>query len=98
MNFVSEQFPNASLMFKEGYLYMRVSLNIKPELRKFLRGNVEKGEKMYVYALKKKIIDTSEAHIKGIYNILLQRCMVNIREAKKKQLDVEIRKIKNRKK
>lgn len=90
-------FENTSLHFTPIGMFVRVSLNIPPELIKFLSpNNIEQGDKKWVYCLKKHIESkyVNNINFEKVQELLLNRCMISIREAKKKQLDKEIKQLK----
>lgn len=86
-------YENTSIQFTPIGMYVRVSVNISPELISFLSpNNVEKGETHWVYCLKhhiesKKICDVNFKHIQ---ETLLNRCMISVRKAKQQLLQKEI--------
>lgn len=91
-------FENTSIQFTPIGMFIRVSLNIPSELIPFLApNNVEQGEVHWVYGIKKHIESKyiNDINFQKVQEILLNRCMINIREAKKKQLDKEILTLKN---
>ncbi len=86
-------YENTSIQFTPIGMYIRVSVNISPELIPFLSpNNVEKGETHWVYCLKhhiesKNICDISFKHVQ---ETLLNRCMISVRKAKQQLLQKEI--------
>jgi hypothetical protein len=92
-------FENTSLQFTPIGMMIRVSLNIEPKLIKYLSpNNIEQGEKKWVYCLKKHIESKyiNNVNFEKIQETLLNRCMINIREAKKKMLEKEIKTLKKK--
>lgn len=86
-------YENTSIQFTPIGMYVRVSLNIAPELIKFLpKENIEKGDKIWTYSLRKHIDSkyVNDANFNIIQEMLLKRCMIRIREAKQKLLQSEI--------
>lgn len=68
-----------------------VSLNVSKEVGKHLSSNnVYNGNKMLVYALKLEVTEVNTRNISDTYDLLLKRCMISIREAKKKAIDKQI--------
>ncbi len=90
---------NCTLDFSPENITLRVSLNIENELRPFIAAcNTYKGEQMYVYSLY-TIINYRELTHKRIqfeYDRLLNKCMTNVREAKVRQLEDQILKLKSK--
>lgn len=87
-NFHIEIHPNGAAVW--------VSLNIEPSMRKHLSpNNVFKGDQMYVYCLRKEMEVVNFKELENIYETLLNRAMINCREAKKKVLDEQIHKLEN---
>jgi len=80
--------PNTSIEFTANGMWLRVSLNIEPNLAKYLSpNNVSRGKLRTVYALR-NFIETDmicKNNLEQIHNMLLTNCMKNIRNAKAKK-------------
>jgi len=86
--------PNTSISFNANGVFLRVSLNIPPDLAKFLSpNNVTKGKHRHVYALKMHIESdmVCKNNLESVHNMLLNNCMKNIRKAKSKQNSLNIK-------
>ena len=92
--FTNNFLPNFHIEVHPNGVSVWVSLNIEPEVKKYLSpNNVFKGEKMWVYALRKEVETLNFKTLESIHNELLTRAMINSREAKKKVLDEQIEKL-----
>lgn len=92
--FTHNLFPNFHIEVHPNGTTVWVSLNIELEMKKHLSpNNIFKGEKFWVYALKKEVEDMNYKNLEATYNELLNRAMINCREAKKLVLDEEINKL-----
>jgi len=86
-------YENTYLDFTALGVYLCVSVNVPKDLVRFLaKENVHKGDKLYVYSLKKHIKSeyVNKINMRSVHDILLNRCKINVREAKKKLLDKQI--------
>ena len=76
---------NVTLEFTGSGVKVRVSLNISPELAKYVSiNNLYKRNKMYTYALSYHINsrDVTKGNIEKTWKWLLSRCMENVRKYK----------------
>lgn len=76
---------NTSIEFDANGVWLRVSLNIPPQLAKHLSpNNVQKGKYRIVYCLKSHIQSdmVNKNSMEITQNMLLTNCMNNIRNAK----------------
>lgn len=90
---------NTSIEFTDSGMILRVSINIPYYLIKYLPCcNVSKGKELWVYALSKELKSGAikKERVQQLHNHLIKNCMIIIREAKKKHLNDQILKIKNR--
>ena len=90
--FRCEQYPNLTVNITPSGMDVHVTLNIEPEMRRYLKDNSYKADQLWVYHLHRKVTSLSE--VIPTYNTLLTRAMINCREAKRKVLDQEIRQLK----
>lgn len=96
--FTSDSFPNTHIEFTAEGVRMTVTLNIEPKMRHFLSpNNIRKGEKFYVYSISHLLHDVSPQTLKETYNVLMQRAMINCRNAKIAILENEKKCISERK-
>ena len=89
---------NCSLNFHANGIKVRVSLNIEPELLKYVpKGKSAKGDKHLVYWCAKDIPlkYCSAKNIEDTYHNLLNRAMQNVREMKREMLKDQIQKLQN---
>lgn len=92
--FTHDLFPNFHIEVHPNGVKVWISLNIEPEMKKHLSpNNVFKGEKLWVYALRKDVENLNYKTLEATYNELMNKAMINCREAKKKVLDEEIHKL-----
>jgi hypothetical protein len=92
-------YSNTTLNFICTGMILEVSLNIDNKLKKYLyKGNVYKGDHMYIYKLKKEILskNINNSNIQFVHDTLLKQCMVNIRKAKIQVLNDEIKMLKKK--
>ncbi len=78
---------NTSIWFDTDGVWLRVSLNIPPQLASHLSpNNVQKGKYRIVYHLQSHIQSdmVNKYSMENIQNMLLKNCMNNIRNAKLK--------------
>lgn len=90
---------NCELKFNGNGVEVRVSLNVPKPLVKYVsKNNLHKGNKFYVYSLKKQIFskDITMNNIIDTYNILLNRAMINMRNYKVQQLNDNIKLLEGR--
>lgn len=90
---------NCELKFNGNGVEIRVSLNVPKPLAKYVsKNNLHKGNKFYVYSLKKQIFskDITMNNIVDTYNILLNRAMINMRNYKVQQLNDNIKMLEGR--
>ena len=90
---------NCELKFNGNGVEIRVSLNVPKPLVKYVsKNNLHKGNKFYVYSLKKQIFskDITMNNIIYTYNLLLNRAMINMRNYKVKQLNDNIKMLEGR--
>jgi hypothetical protein len=89
--FTSDKFPNCHIEFDGSGVILKISLNIEPEMKKFLcPQNVFKGEKMYVYSIKKRVELPTLKGMETTYNHLMAKAMINCRIAKNSVNNSEI--------
>ena len=92
--FTHNLFPNFHIEINPNGTTVWVSLNIEPEMKKHLSpNNIFKGDKLWVYALRKEVENLNFKTLETTYNELMNRAMINVREAKKKVLDEQIEKL-----
>lgn len=87
---------NCSLHFHANGIKVRVSLNIEPELLKFVpKGKSAKGDKFFVYwcSINLPLEKCSAKNIEDTFSHLLNVAMQNIRKMKKLMLDDQIRRL-----
>lgn len=80
-------YPNTSISFDANGVWLRVSLNIKPHMAKYLSpNNVQKGKHKHVYNLKMHVPSEmiSRNSMENVQKLLLHNCMTNIRKAEAK--------------
>ena len=90
---------NCELKFNGNGVEIRVSLNVPKPLAKYVsKNNLHKGNKFYVYSLKKQIFskDVTMNNIIDTYNLLLNRAMINMRNYKVQQLNDNIKMLEGR--
>lgn len=90
---------NCELKFNGNGVEVRVSLNVPKPLVKYVsKNNLHKGNKFYVYSLKKQIFskDITLNNIINTYNLLLNRAMINMRNYKVQQLNDNIKLLEGR--
>jgi len=90
---------NTSFTFDATGMWIELTLNIKPNMKKYLSANnVFKGEKHYVYRVKKHIdsVLITENNVKAVHEYLLGNAMMRCREAKQRVIQDEINTIKNK--
>lgn len=90
---------NCELKFNGNGVEVRVSLNVPKPLAKYVsKNNLHKGNKFYVYSLKKQIFskDITLNNIYDTYNSLLNRAMINMRNYKVQQLKDNIKLLEGR--
>lgn len=89
--FTNEKYPNCKIQIDDRGLILSVSLNITPVMKKYLCStNVFKGEKHFVYVLKKRIDKPNKKKMKEAYDLLMRNLKTNHRVAKIKVLADEI--------
>lgn len=84
---------NCSLHFHANGIKVRVSLNIEPELLKFVpKGKSSKGKNFLVYWCAQDIPlkQCSVKNIEETYKWLLNKCMQNVRRMKQEMLEKQI--------
>ena len=87
---------NTTIEFTEAGLIIHVSLNVEPEVaQKLCPLNVFQGKQFWVYKLKKLVPSRfiTKTTIQMVQNELLKNCMSNIRVAKIKVLENQIKTI-----
>lgn len=80
--------PNTSVEFTATGMWMRLSLNIPPDIGQYLSpNNVVKGKQYWVYGLKCFVQSdmVNKDNLEQIHKMLLSNCMTNIRRAKEKK-------------
>lgn len=90
---------NCELKFNGNGVEVRVSLNVPKPLAKYVsKNNLHKGNKFYVYSIKKQIFskDITLNNIYDTYNSLLNRAMINMRNYKVQQLKDNIKLLEGR--
>lgn len=94
IQFTHKKLPNSHIQIEGNKIYLRVSLNVEPTVKKHLSpNNIFKGDKMWVYSIREKLTIVSENEIISIYTTLINRAMVNIRQAKKRAISNEIKQL-----
>ena len=89
--FTHNSLPNFHIEVNPDGITVWVTLNIEPQMKKYLSpNNVFKGEKLWVYGLRKQVENLNFKTLETTYNELMNRAMINVREAKKKVLDAQI--------
>lgn len=92
--FTSDRFKNCHINFTKTGVEMVITLNIEKDMVPYLNPNrVFFKNKFNVYVLKSLIEEVNIRSIEGCYNWLMRRAMIDCREAKKKVIDEQIRKI-----
>ena len=92
--FTHNTLPNFHIEVHPNGVTVWVSLNIEPEMKKHLSpNNIFKGEKLWVYALRKGVENLNFKTLETTYDELMNRAMINCRLAKKKALDEQIEKL-----
>jgi hypothetical protein len=89
-------FPNTTLKFNAHGMEVQVSLNINLQMKKHLSpNNVFKGEKFFVYSLRKQIGSKwiCAKTIQMVQDTLLKRCQILCRKAEIKVKESEIIKL-----
>jgi hypothetical protein len=89
---------NTTIEFTEAGLKVTVSLLISSKLKNYLHPNfVFKASKHYVYVVFKHIpsSEITKTRVYDVQSYLLHNAMINCREAKKKMIDDQIKRIKN---
>lgn len=92
-------YPNTSFTFDATGVYVELTLNIPPILKKYLSvNNVFKGEKRLVYCVRKHIdsIHINKKNVEDVHQFLLNNCMIAIRKAKQEYLENNINNIKKK--
>lgn len=90
---------NCELKFNGNGVEIRVSLNVPKPLAKYVsKNNLHKGNKFYVYSIKKQIFskDITLNNIYDTYYSLLNRAMINMRNYKVQQLKDNIKLLEGR--
>jgi hypothetical protein len=94
--FTSDQFPNLHINFLSEGIEVVVSLNIEERMVPHLvQARVFKSKKFTTYVLKTILTEVTSMAVKGCYEWLLNRAMIDCREAKQKSLQCEINKLRN---
>jgi hypothetical protein len=89
--FTNQSLPNFHIEINGNGAKVWVSLNIEPAMKKFLYSeNVFKADKLWVYALRKQLTVVNTVEINKAYEELLNKAMINCREAKQKVLQSQI--------
>lgn len=89
--FTHKSLPNLHIEVNVDGIKVWVSLNIEPSMKKYLSpNNVFKAEKRWIYCLRKEVDNLNFKTLENVYKELLNRSMINCREAKKKVLDKQI--------
>jgi hypothetical protein len=89
--FTNNSLPNFHLEVNAHGAKVWVSLNIEPNMKKYLSpNNVFKANKLYVFALRKQIEVVNVMTIKSTHEELLNKAMITCRMAKQKVLESEI--------
>lgn len=89
---------NVDLDFDANGVTISVSLNVPLYLKTYLcNNNLKRGKKFNVYILKFHLESKhiNKKNIFNVYNTLLNKLMVNIRNAKSKYYECEANRIKN---
>ncbi len=95
--FDSTEFPNTHLEFTKKGVKMTVTINIPRDLVKYMAKNkVHFKEKFYVYWCSKEISKVNKFEINKTYNFLMKNLMINVRRAKIKMMEDEVKNIKDR--
>ena len=89
--FTSDKFPNCHIEIDNEGIILKVSLNIEPAMKKYLSPqNVFKGEKMFVYSIKKRVETPNLKGLEATYDYLMAKAMINCRLAKNSVNNSEI--------
>lgn len=97
IKFTNRDYPNFHINIKGDRLEVIVTLNIKTDMIPFLpTTNICKMKKHWVYWLKSHapLVQMNEAHILSMANVLINRAMIDCREAKQHTLRSQIEAIK----
>ena len=93
--FTNTSLPNFHLEINSEGCKVWVSLNIEPLMKPFLSpNNIFKADKFWTYCLRKQITTVNSFTINQAYEELLNRAMINLREAKIKVLNNQINNLK----
>ena len=92
--FTHNRFPNFHIEINSEGVVVWVSLNIEPDMRRYLDiTKVYKAEKFHVYVVKRDVDFLNYHKLKNIYEEMMKEAMIDCREAKKKVLDEQIEKL-----
>lgn len=100
MNFTHPKFKNLHINFVKEGVEVVVTLNVEQKMvphLPFPNQRVWKNDKFFVYVLKSIVTEVNYTSINGCYNWLLNRAMIDCREAKRKAIEIEIKHLKNEK-
>lgn len=93
IKFTCKEHPNFHVKFDDDKLHITVTLNVSPDMTKFLKKEqLVKMPKYWVY-FQKAVVELSkmnESRILSIANKLLDKCMIDCRVAKQQVLQFEI--------
>lgn len=96
-HFTSDLFPNIHLELNAMGCVVCISLNIEAKLKPYLSSNnVYKSNKFWCYVLKQQINVVNSEAVNIVQRELLDKAMINIRSAKIKMLNDQIKFIKNK--
>lgn len=91
IRFTNQDLPNVHIEVEKGKVYLRVSINIPSDLKRFLGNvNVFKSKKLYVYSIRQRIDLSIDGTVYPTYRVLMDRARVNVRSAKIRKLESEI--------
>lgn len=94
-SFTNDLFPNCHINFNNKGLEMVISLNIEKEMIPYLPEiRVFRSKKFYTYVVRSLIEEINITSVKGCYEFLLKKAMVDCREAKMKVLEKQINNLK----
>lgn len=94
--FTSDNFPNTHISFDQNGLKLTITLNIPKSIVKLMpRNKVFKSNKFWTYYVADYVQEPTIGKMKDKYNTLMQKAMLNIREAKIEKIRQEQNRIIN---
>ena len=93
MLFTSKSLPNTHVEIINSQFWLRVSLNISPELVGYLsKGNVRKANKLFIFVISARIKGQISAEkMNAAYSNCMKTAMSKVREAKMLKIKNELR-------